>query len=263
MISAAMISALTSCALSLTLALGPSQLLGDPDAQQAFEEAQAAFEAKDYATASAKLERAYMLEPKPELLYPWAQAERNLGRCASAIDLYQKFIDTNPPERMVEAARQNITRCEETLAAAQPQPEATPPAEDPETAPGRRDRDDGGEGPRDDGDDGKPIGHDPAGASLVAIGGVGVVVGAALLGVASRRARQTDDAADNQAYLDVRHGALALRNGGAAALAIGGALLLAGVVRYGVLAGKRKRARDDVGLLLPRGGAGLAWTRRF
>ncbi|MBX7080881.1 MAG: hypothetical protein K1X88_16910 [Nannocystaceae bacterium] len=254
-----MIAALVSCALSLSLAVGPSQLLGDPAAQQAFEEAQAAFEAKDYATASAKLERAYMLEPKPELLYPWAQAERNLGRCASAIDLYQKFIDTGPPERMVEAARQNITRCEESLAAAQPEPEPAAPAEDPESAP-RRDRD---EPVRDDGDEPRPVGRDPAGASLVAVGGVGVIVGAALLGVASGRARQTDDAADNQAYLDVRHGALALRNGGAAALAIGGALLLAGVVRYGVLAGKRKRSRSDVGLLLPRGGAGLAWTHRF
>ena len=92
----------TALLLALSLVLAPDKLLRDPQAQAAFDAAQEAFAAKDYAVASQQLERAYMLEPEPELLYPWAQAERNLDRCASAIDLYQKFIDTGPPERMVE-----------------------------------------------------------------------------------------------------------------------------------------------------------------
>src|SRR5262245_114823 len=127
-----------SLLLSLSLALGPAKkLLDDPKAQKLFDEAQKAFGEKDYATASDRLERAYLIEPPPELLYPWAQAERNLDHCESAIDLYQKYIDTDPGERMVATAQQNIERCQEQLAASKPEepPPAPDPGSDDETAP--------------------------------------------------------------------------------------------------------------------------------
>lgn len=227
--------------LALSLALGPEPLLRDLDAQAAFAAAQQAFADKDYATASAQLEKAYMLEPEPELLYPWAQAERNLGRCESAIDLYEKFIDTGPSQKMVDAANQNIDRCKETIAATEPaiEPEIEPEPElDPDPPPPRVDPTTDTP-PKDD----KPVGKDVAGGVLVGVGGVAIVVGAALLGVARKQAKATANADDNNTYLLMRDKAAKFNGGGIAMLVTGGVLVVAGVVRYGVLA-KRKKSRD-------------------
>lgn len=252
-----MLAGVVAWVLSSSLTLGPSSILGDPQAQAVFEEAQAAFEAKDFAAASKLLERAYMLEPNPVLLYPWAQAERNLDHCAVAIDLYRQFIESAPSQRMVDDAQKNIERCEESLAAAEPEPAPEPePAVDPEPPPRPKDPT-----PPTDAPDDKPVGRDAAGAVLVSLGAVGLVVGTALAVTAAKKAKVAHEADDNLAYLDARKSALGLRAGGIASLVVGGALVLAGVIRYGVLA--RKRGRGDVALLLPRGGAGLAWSGRF
>jgi hypothetical protein len=231
--------------LALSLALGPSEpLLRDLDAQHAFEAAQKAFAEKDYATASAQLEKAYMLEPEPELLYPWAQAERNLGRCESAIDLYEKFIDTGPSQKMVEAAQQNIERCKETMAGDPPpvpevEPEVEPePETDPEPPPPRVDPSND-TAPKDD----KPVGKDVAGAVLVGLGGAAIVTGAVLLGIASKQAKFTKNADDNETYLVMRDKATKFNGAGIGVLVAGGVLVVAGVVRYGVLA-KRKKSKD-------------------
>jgi hypothetical protein len=248
--------------LSLSLALGPAKILDDPKAQKLFDEAQKAFGEKDFATASDKLERAYLIEPAPELLYPWAQAERNLDRCESAIDLYEKFIDTKPNERMVAAAQQNIDRCKEQLSANKPDepPPVPDPGSDAETAP----RDD--TPPKNDGgakDEPKTnVGRDPAGAVLVSLGAAGVIAGAALLGVASKQAKKTgNDGNDNTTYLDMRRTALIQRNAGIAVLTIGGALIVAGAIRYGLLARKQKRA--DVGVWIDRTSASFSVSARF
>jgi hypothetical protein len=240
--------------LALSLALGaPEKLLRDADAQAAFDAAQQAFADKDYATASAQLEKAYMLEPEPELLYPWAQAERNLERCESAIDLYQKFIDTGPSEKMVAAAKQNIARCEESLAATatpEPEPQAEPePEPEPDPPPPRVDPA-ADTAPKDD----KPVGRDVAGGVLVGVGGAAIVVGAVLLGVAGKQAKVTADADDNSTYLVMRDKATKYNTGGIAMLVTGGVLVIAGVVRYGVLA-KRKKSKDTAVFW---NGAGLA-----
>ena len=249
--------------LVLSLALAPGKLLDDPKAQKLFEDAQKAFEQKDYATASDKLERAYLIEPAPELLYPWAQAERNLDRCESAIDLYQKFIDTNPSERMATAAQQNIDRCKETLAAQQPDepPPVPETGSDEETAP-REDtpppKPKGEEGK----DDTKKIGRDPAGAVLVSLGGASVIAGAVLLGVASKQAKKTgNDGNEHTTYLDMRKAALTQRNAGIAVMVVGGALIVAGAIRYGLLA--RKHKRSDVGLWVDRTGGVVSFSTSF
>lgn len=245
--------------LLFSFALAPSKLLDDPQAQALFDEAQQAFESKDYALASEKLEQAYLLEPAAELLYPWAQAERNLDRCASAIDLYEQFIATNPSERMVEAAQQNIARCKETLAAAEPE---TPPPEpvvgsDDETAPREA-------APQPKPSDDAPkrkIGRDPAAAVLVSLGGAGVIAGGVLLGVASGQAKKTEHARDNANWLDMREAALKQRNAGIAVMVVGGALIVAGAIRYGVLAKQRKRT--EVGVWVDRTGGAISIATRF
>lgn len=247
----------------LAFAAAPDgSLLRDPEAKEAFAAAQAAFEAKDYATASSELERAFMLEPKNDLLYPWAQAERNRGRCDSAIDLYEKYIDGGPPERMIEVARQNIDRCRAELEAkaaetAAEQPVTPPPQPVDDERPEPRPTSDVPE-PNE-----RPIGRDVTGGLLVGVGGAAVITGAVLLGIASKRAKQVGDADDNEAYLDARDGATKLNRVGIAVLVTGGVLVTAGVIRYGVLARKRKNTHGDASAWWIPGGGGVSFATRF
>jgi hypothetical protein len=91
----------------------------------------AAFQAHDYAGAVSALRAAYEAEPRPEILFAWAQAERLAGDCAHAIVLYRKFLDGHPPAIQAEAAQGPLERCERALASAVAPP--APPV--PETRP--------------------------------------------------------------------------------------------------------------------------------
>lgn len=251
----------TLALLAFTLALAPGEpLLRDPDAKAAFDAAQAAFEAEDFAEASKQLERAYMFEPEPELLYPWAQAQRNLGNCESAVDLYQRFIDTGPSERMAGLARQNIARCEETTAqrpgaAPEPEPEVAAATDDEPPPPRVAPDIDAAPGST------KPVGHDIAAGVLVGVGGAAAIVGAALLGTAARQAKKTYDVDDNATYLDMRAQTVTLQRAGIGMLVTGGVLVVAGVIRYGVVAKRRKNAA--VATWWDGRGGGLAMSGRF
>lgn len=255
-------------ALALSLLAAPAQLLDDPEARRLFGEAQSAFETGDYSTASARLEAAYAIEPKPELLYPWAQAERNLDRCKEAIELYRKFLDSSPSERMADAAKQNIARCEERLGALESdEPEEAPPATDEEPPPFAVES-------QGDGDDPEPTDRPTrpgsekvgvaVGATMLAVGGVGVLAGGTLLGLASGRAKSAGDATRQSRYETLRAQATKLRTGGIVAISIGGALVIGGVIQFAVLAAvKKKKSRNDVTGWLDHTGGGVVFTRRF
>jgi len=82
---------------------------------------------KKFVEAIDEFEQGYAIDPKPSILYALAQAERLDGRCTKAIDHYQQFLDTQPAPEREAAARANLARCKDLLAAKAP-PE-TPPAE--------------------------------------------------------------------------------------------------------------------------------------
>jgi tetratricopeptide (TPR) repeat protein len=73
--------------------------------------------AKDYDGAIRALQAAYAIDPRREILFAWAQAERLSGDCDDAIPLYRRFLDSDPPARQVEAARFHLERCEQVVAA--------------------------------------------------------------------------------------------------------------------------------------------------
>ena len=73
--------------------------------------ANAAYQRGDYDTASAELERAYALDPRSELLYGWAQAERLGGHCEAASDLYRRYLATKPNRDQVIAAQAGLGAC--------------------------------------------------------------------------------------------------------------------------------------------------------
>ena len=226
---------------------GPEKFLDDPDAMKAFTQAQQAFNEENFAEAARLLEKAYLIEPKPELLYPWAQAERNQGNCDIAIDLYEQFLDSGAKGEFADAAKQNIERCrEETGAEADGGTVVEDGAgddgaaedvveEQPKRARDNKER-------KDDDPKTRKWYADPTGGVLFAVGLVGVGVGGGLLGVAMSTAKKAPDADTNDDYVAQRDRATAFRNGGAAALAIGGALLVGAVIRYAVVARKQKKS---------------------
>ncbi len=229
----------------LVMALaGPGGLLSDPEAQAKFQEAQEAFQAEDFVAAAKAVEAAYLIEPEPLLLYPWAQAERSQGNCKVAIELYQRFIDSNAAtEEMIQNALENQTRCQEQIDAEEEEeiveeiidddPEEVIEEEEELPPPSKE---------IDDEPKAKAWYKDPVGGVLAGLGVVGVGVGAGLLGSGSSTAGQVSDEDMHTDYLAQRDRATGLRNGGAVAMSLGGALLVGGVVRYLLVARKNKQA---------------------
>jgi len=234
--------------------------VSDPQAQALVAEAQAAFDASDFDTSAAKLERAFGLEPIPTLLYPWAQAERARGNCTRAIELYQRFLDSGPPQRTAEYARQNIERCRQP-----DEPEVTPeaaPAEVPPspvvvtTDPVPQVRDVEPDPPAR-----RAWMRDPAGASLFGGGLAVLTVGAVLLGVASGQAGRIDDEPRYDDYLEERSRVTAMRNAGLVLASVGGACVVAGIARYTWVWRKDRRAVASLWIDPVRGSVG--WSGRF
>jgi hypothetical protein len=114
--------------------------------------------------------------------------------------------------------------------------------------------------------------RDPWGHALTWSGLAVAGVGAGLLVEAHRRRADGERAPDEQAYRDALRGAPVLSRAGIGVLAGGGALLVAGVVRFAVVAA---RGRDEAGVRQPASasyrprlglglglglGGSLAWT---
>jgi tetratricopeptide (TPR) repeat protein len=190
------------------------------------------YRAGRYAEAIEEFKRALQLAPRPELYYALAQAERQLGRCVEAVAHYQAFLKSKPSPLQAESARQNIERCSITVGEA-PQPAepppATPPPAPPEPPPPPR----------------PSAARDPAGHVLWVSGVALGIAGGALLGVAERNVRAAADARRYDEFIlayDPAQGAESQRIAGAVLLAAGGVAVVAGIVRFGVVA--KRAARD-------------------
>lgn len=115
---------------------GPGSAHGAPGAAQRTEadglakRGAALYAEGRYAEAQAALERARALAPTPAHLYALGQIARRLNDCRRAIRHYRAFIIESTSPKEVEAARLQIERCEEVLAA-----EPAPPASQPTSAP--------------------------------------------------------------------------------------------------------------------------------
>ena len=205
-------------ALSLAPRLAGAQAAHlKPEAQTHLDAALKAYDAKDYATAIPELERAYEIDPNPNLLYATAQAYRFSNKCTQAIDLYRRYVASKPNEAQVAAATTGISLCEAALK--QQPPVVEPPSSEPAsvvTVPMPRDT---------------PWYKDRVGDALTAGGAVAIGVGITFLVMAnsSERASKTDQfRGDFLQHLDEttqrrRIGAVAITAG--AALAAGGILV--------------------------------------
>ena len=191
---------------------------------------EAAYVAERWDEASLAFARAYVSTGDPTYLYTRAQAERRAGRCEAAIELYEEFLGTDPIDSARVAAEENIAACREQLPAIAPSlpsedptaaspDEATPTVSPVVEAEARR------AAPR-------RFYRDAAGDILVGLGLAASATGAALVAVGYRTANRADEAADDRAFgLDLDR-AQTLERAGAVTLGLGGALLVAGIVRW-------------------------------
>jgi tetratricopeptide (TPR) repeat protein len=234
-------SVAVACMLALAVA-GPSR-----ESKAAIARAEEHFLAEEYDQASVAFAEAYALDPDPKFLYARAQAERLHGDCATAVDLYERFLATDPPEPASTEAALNRERCQELLAAERTPP-APPPAVDPPpdasaptTSAARR---------------------DALGLGLVGGGGVLVAVGAGVWGIAIANDREAPESRTENEFLDSKGKARVRQRAGIAVTSIGGALLIAGTVRL-LMVHKRRTRNTSAAFTLDPTGAAIVLSGRF
>lgn len=225
-------------------------------------------EAGRYEQALAVLDDAERERPLPVFVYVRATVEERRGDCQRAIALYRRFLEHDVPPADAEDARQGQARCREALGLPPEDTAAAPTTPGDEAGDGAGvDRDQPeADADRDAGDEVEPPAPrrwyaDPLGGTLMAGGVVGVGVGVGLYAQSRADARAADAAADLQTFDDRAQRAVRLDRAGIATMAVGGALIVAGVVRY-ALVGTRDRRRVAI---MPgsvrRGGLVLVTTR--
>jgi tetratricopeptide (TPR) repeat protein len=226
-----------------------------------FDEAVAAWKESRWPEAADAFARAYELDPRPQYVFARAQALRFAGDCEPAIVHYREFIALAPPQAAITEARGHIATCggdaddgttadTTTTDSTSPAPRVEPtPAVDPPSEPPPRRR----------------WWRDPTGHALGWTGLAAAAVGAGLLGEGLARRQRGERADDEQAYRDARRGGATLLHAGIPLLSIGGALVLASVIRFAVVgSGRTKRDRARKTALVQHGvvpfGLGIAWS---
>jgi uncharacterized membrane protein YidH (DUF202 family) len=193
------------------------------------------FECAHFSIAAEAFTDLYTRDPRAEFLFNAANARRLSGDCWTALALYQRFLALGPPPDWVDLAKHNVERCQEQIADARKEADRVgpPPPRVPKDAPSQ---------PAPRREPQRQWARDPAGGALVGVGSVLTGVGIGLVaGGAWQRARASDETTD--ADFGARHrSGIALTSAGIPVLGVGAALVIAGVVRWAVLARAQRRA---------------------
>jgi len=103
-----------------------------PDAKAAFADGVARYQKADWDGAAAAFAKSYNLEADSESLFAWAQAERKLGHCDKALELYDKLLaQASLPEANATAVRKNRDECQVIVARDRPAKPDAPSPPDP------------------------------------------------------------------------------------------------------------------------------------
>ena len=211
-----------------------AQPAADPKAQaKAHEEAGTHFiDVQQYDKAADEYQQAYLLDPQPTYLYASAQAQRLAGDCTKALRSYRAYLRTNPSATDEEKAKKNIDRCEQDLK--DHPPIVTPlgiapavvtppiPLDAIVTPPPVRPT-------------GPPWTSDWTGHALVGGGAIAAATGLVLY-LGGRATINDNNAAPTYGDFAAGHGNVASAHTreviGVSAMAVGGALILGGVLHY-------------------------------
>ena len=99
-------------------------------ARQHFFDGKKAFEEKRYPAALEEFQAGYDLEPKPGFLLDMGHAARKMGDLPRARELYERFLETDPPEADRHMAQQFLAEIDRKLEKAEaPRDQLAAPAE--------------------------------------------------------------------------------------------------------------------------------------
>ncbi len=256
----------------------------EPSADEYLAQGVEAYGAAEYERALQLYEQAYALEPKPQLLYAMAQTQRALGDCQAAIELYDRFLESEPSEVAANAARTNRQRCAPSAApsgSAQPEPHSEPHSDGVSTGtqqvadkPMAQAHTQGTSKPRPQGDASveQPTSSvwykDGWGAAFCISGVLVASVGEGFLLAASvneddvrTRAADPADGDTAQDHRDALERAKNLKGVGGVGVLLGGALLATGIVRYIAVASREDQS--GVQLDVTQSYAGASYTGAF
>lgn len=195
-------------------------------------------------------ELAYAIDHDPVSLYAIGRIHAQRGDCARAHQAFERFLATSPPPRARASAEDEIARC-------QPAAAADPVASD-DTDPADVDVDVDVDAPRP-----RAFYRDPIGGALF---GTGVVAGAVggYLYLRARDALCADPCTGSyESYEDSLAHARSLRTGALVAGGVGGALVVASIVRWVMVSGDDGAAEVDVAWTPRPGGGALVVGGRF
>jgi tetratricopeptide (TPR) repeat protein len=220
--------------LALVLVFAPASApepVAPPDvpapARDPAERAAELFGAGEFLEAAAAFGEAFANTGDPAFVFGRAQALRRAGNCAAAIDELERFIALSPPQNDIDEAETVIASCKRVLgieaSADEPQPVVQPQPAMPPPTPQR------------------PWHRDPAGAAFLGSGLALIAIGGGLLGGSFARAR---DRRESEAEWESRgRNVRVMSTAGIVLLSTGGALVLASVIRWAIVA-RRARARS-------------------
>jgi hypothetical protein len=110
-----------ACLVGITVGTGAAHA-DPPDreanlrrARQHFYEGKKAFEEKRYPAALEEFQAGYDLEPRPGFLLDMAHCARKMGDLPRARELYERFLETDPPEADRHVARQFVAEIDRKL----------------------------------------------------------------------------------------------------------------------------------------------------
>ncbi len=230
--------------VALSLLLSASLAVPNPDVssretvQALADKADAAFRRGDIEAARAALLEAIAVEPENmNLVFGLAQAERFLGNCDRAVELYDRFLRSGPAPEQADAAVAKRAECTDA-----PPPSVPPPVVEapslPEPQPEPQPT------PQPDTDTDRPEQPRPwAGPVLVGVGAAVAIAGAAVVTAAFVSADRAPQAPDQGEYERRADRARPLAIGGWSTLGVGVGLAIAGGVVWGV---QWKRGRSRV-----------------
>jgi tetratricopeptide (TPR) repeat protein len=264
---AAALAALTVIATAAPVAAAPKSMR----AKVAFERGVKAYKAGDYASAAAAFDESLDAESDTETMFALAQAERQLGKCETAIGLYDKLLGGTLPAANRTAVEKAKSECAEILANERRAAGANGSGSGGGSGAGSDDS--GGSGDADTGSDDRAVvvapapgdhvwWQEPVGDVLTGFGLAGLGVSAGFLLEAQNAADARDTATSDIEYRREQQREENDHDAAVIAGVAGGVLFVAGVSWYlthrGDDAPRHRRHRQVSGWLDGGGGGGFA-----
>ena len=198
-----------------------------PKAKAAFAAGVKAYQKGNYGLASQQLERSFTLERDVETLFAWAQTERQLDHCDKASELYVKILAFDLPAENKQAVQAKLDECKALVDATKPGP--------------------------------PPIRPTTTGLGVVAIG-IGTYY--LVAGNSAHTNMVAADGTDRAQYLHYKAEAETDGKRGVIASAVGGGLLVIGVIWFATHGNHHDEATVVSGWIAPSS-SGLALGGRF